>query len=102
MSPSSSVSEAGGAALSGRAVLVTNAGGTPLVPAAAASPNLVTAVVRLNLLAAFFVAQAANAVMQEQDRGGLILNIGSVAALRPAPGAAAYAAAKAGLAVLTQ
>ena len=61
-----------------------------------------TSVVRLNLLAPFFVAQAANAVMQGQDDGGLILNIGSVSALRPAPGTAAYAAAKAGLIVLTQ
>ncbi len=48
------------------------------------------------------MAQAANATMQEQDGGGLILNIGSVSALRPAPGTAAYAAAKAGLITLTQ
>jgi NAD(P)-dependent dehydrogenase (short-subunit alcohol dehydrogenase family) len=83
-------------------IAVNNAGGSPAAPAATVSPNLVTSVVRLNLLAPFFVAQAANAVMQEQDGGGLILNIGSVSALRPAPGTAAYAAAKAGLAVLTQ
>jgi len=83
-------------------VAVNNAGGSPSVPAAAASPNLVTAVVGLNLLAPFFVAQAANAVMQDQDGGGLILNIGSVSALRPAPGTAAYAAAKAGLITLTR
>ena len=81
---------------------VNNAGGSPSVPAAAASPNLITSVVRLNLLAPFFVAQAANAVMQAQDGGGLILNIGSVSAFRPAPGTAAYAAAKAGLIALTQ
>ena len=83
-------------------LVVNNAGGSPSVPAATASPNLITAVVRLNLLAPFFVAQAANAIMQEQDGGGLILNIGSVSALRPAPGTAAYAAAKAGLITLTQ
>ncbi|WP_416903586.1 SDR family oxidoreductase [Micromonospora echinospora] len=83
-------------------IVVNNAGGSPAVPAATASANLVTAVVRLNLLAPFFVAQAANAVMQRQADGGLILNIGSVSATRPAPGTAAYAAAKAGLAVLTQ
>ncbi|MFF5233499.1 SDR family oxidoreductase [Dactylosporangium sp. NPDC000521] len=83
-------------------LLVNNAGGSPAVPAATASPNLVTAVVRLNLLAPFFVAQAANAVMQTQPGGGLIVNIGSVSALRPAPGTAAYAAAKAGLEVLTR
>jgi len=83
-------------------IVVNNAGGSPSVPAATASPNLITSVVRLNLLAPFFVAQAANAIMQEQDGGGLILNIGSVSALRPAPGTAAYAAAKAGLITLTQ
>jgi NAD(P)-dependent dehydrogenase (short-subunit alcohol dehydrogenase family) len=83
-------------------IAVNNAGGSPAVPAATASPNLITSVVRLNLLAPFFVAQAANEVMQPQDSGGLILNIGSVASLRPAPGTAAYAAAKAGLVVLTR
>jgi NAD(P)-dependent dehydrogenase (short-subunit alcohol dehydrogenase family) len=83
-------------------IAVNNAGGSPSVPAASVSPNLVTAVVRLNLLAPFFVAQAANAVMQQQEGGGLIINIGSVSAFRPAPGTAAYAAAKAGLITLTQ
>ena len=82
-------------------IVVNNAGGSPSVPAASASPNLITSVVRLNLLAPFFVAQAANAVMQ-QHGGGLILNIGSVSAIRPAPGTAAYAAAKAGLITLTR
>ncbi|WP_327001158.1 SDR family oxidoreductase [Dactylosporangium sp. NBC_01737] len=83
-------------------LLVNNAGGSPAAPAATVSPNLVTAVVRLNLLAPFFVSQAANAVMQAQDGGGLIVNIGSVSAIRPAPGTAAYAAAKAGLETLTR
>ncbi|WP_432843441.1 SDR family oxidoreductase [Dactylosporangium sp. CA-092794] len=83
-------------------LVVNNAGGGPPAPAATASPGLVTAIVRLNLLAPFFVAQAANAVMQEQPDGGLIVNIGSVASLRPAPGTAAYAAAKGGLEVLTR
>lgn len=83
-------------------IAVNNAGGSPSVPAAEASPNLITSVVRLNLLAPYFVAQAANALMQEQHRGGLILNIGSVSAMRPAPGTAAYAAAKAGLVALTR
>jgi NAD(P)-dependent dehydrogenase (short-subunit alcohol dehydrogenase family) len=83
-------------------LVVNNAGGSPSVPAASASPNLITSVVRLNLLAPFFVSQAANAVMQGQEGGGLILNIGSVSAFRPAPGTAAYAAAKAGLITLTQ
>lgn len=83
-------------------LVVNNAGGSPSVPADTAPPNLSTAVLRLNLLAPFFVAQAANAVMREQDTGGHIINIGSVAAIRPLPGTAMYAAAKAGLVTLTQ
>jgi NAD(P)-dependent dehydrogenase (short-subunit alcohol dehydrogenase family) len=82
-------------------VLVNNAGGSPAVPAAEASPRFVRSVVELNLLAPFFCAQAANAVMQGQAEGGVILNIGSVSGTRPSPGTAAYGAAKAGLANLT-
>jgi NAD(P)-dependent dehydrogenase (short-subunit alcohol dehydrogenase family) len=40
--------------------------------------------------------------MQRQSEAGVIINIGSVVALSPAPGAAAYAAAKGGLTVLTR
>lgn len=90
------------AAVSGHVdVLVNNAGGSPTVPAAEASPRFVRSVVELNLLAPFFCAQAANAVMQGQPNGGLIINIGSVSGTRPSPGTAAYGAAKAGLANLT-
>ena len=46
-------------------------------------------------------AQAANAVMQQQEGGGVIVNISSVSATRPSPGTAAYGAAKAGLDSLT-
>jgi short chain dehydrogenase len=65
--------------------------------AATVSPRLVRKVVELNLLAPFYVAQAANARMQQQDSGGAIVNIGSVAARHAEPGSAAYSAAKAGL-----
>src|ERR1700722_10330264 len=82
-------------------VLINNAGGSPAVPAADASPRFIRSVVELNLLAPFFCSQAANAVMQEQPSGGSIVNIGSVSGTRPSPGAAAYGAAKAGLANLT-
>lgn len=40
-------------------------------------------------------AQAANAVMQTQERGGVIVFIGSISGLRPSPGSAMYGAAKA-------
>jgi NAD(P)-dependent dehydrogenase (short-subunit alcohol dehydrogenase family) len=83
-------------------VLVNNAGGAPSASAATVSPRFVEKVVALNLLAPFYLAQQANAVMQRQNDGGVILNIGSVAAHQPEPGAAAYAAAKAGLLTLTR
>lgn len=83
-------------------VLINNAGGAPPADADSASPRFHEAVVRLNLLAPLHVSQRANAVMQQQETGGNIVNIGSVAALRPAPKAAAYGAAKAGLANLTR
>jgi NAD(P)-dependent dehydrogenase (short-subunit alcohol dehydrogenase family) len=82
-------------------IAVNNAGGSPSADAATVSPRFVAKVVALNLLAPFYVAQAANAVMQRQA-GGVIINIGSVVARNPAPGVAAYAAAKGGLTVLTR
>jgi len=78
-------------------VVVNNAGGAPPAPAATASPRLHAKIIELNLIAPLHVAQAANAVMQEQPGGGLILMVGSVSGTRPSPGSAAYGAAKAGL-----
>lgn len=83
-------------------VLVNNAGGSPFAMADAASPRFHEAIIRLNLLAPLNLAQAANTQMQQQDTGGVIINIGSVSADRPSPGTAAYGAAKAGLLNLTQ
>jgi NAD(P)-dependent dehydrogenase (short-subunit alcohol dehydrogenase family) len=83
-------------------VLVNNAGGSPEVPAAEASPRFLESIVALNLMAPLYCAQAANAVMQDQPEGGSMVNIGSVSGIRPSPGTAAYGAAKAGLVNLTQ
>jgi len=82
-------------------VLVNNAGGAPAADAATASARFHAKVVDLNLLAPLVCAQAANAVMQEQETGGAIVNISSISASRPAPTIAAYAAAKAGVNSLT-
>src|SRR4051794_35359995 len=82
-------------------ILVNNAGGAPAADAAEASPRFHDKIVGLNLLAPLLCAQAANAVMQEQESGGAIVNISSVSAARPAPGTAAYGAANAGLDSLT-
>ncbi|MFJ4858972.1 SDR family oxidoreductase [Streptomyces sp. NPDC088730] len=82
-------------------VLVNNAGGSPDADAATVSPRFVEKVVALNLLAPFYVAQAAHRVMRDRG-GGSIVNIGSVSAHDPQPGTAAYTAAKAGLLALTR
>jgi len=82
-------------------VVVNNAGGSPYVPAADASAKFSTKIIELNLLGPLSVSQHANTVMQNQDRGGTIINISSVSARRPTPGTAAYGAAKAGVENLT-
>ena len=76
-------------------VLIHNAGGSPSADAATVSPRFHEGVIRLNFTAALHTAQAANRVMQRQEQGGVIVLIGSVSALRPSPGTAAYGAAKA-------
>jgi NAD(P)-dependent dehydrogenase (short-subunit alcohol dehydrogenase family) len=83
-------------------VLVNNAGGAPAADAATASPRFHEKIIALNLVAALHFSQRANAVMQTQPEGGVIIQISSVSALRPSPGTAAYGAAKAGLLSLTQ
>jgi NAD(P)-dependent dehydrogenase (short-subunit alcohol dehydrogenase family) len=82
-------------------VLVNNAGGAPFADSATVSPRFNEKILMLNLLAPFTCAQAANRVMQDQETGGSIINIGSVSGTRPSPGTAAYGAAKAGLHNLT-
>jgi NAD(P)-dependent dehydrogenase (short-subunit alcohol dehydrogenase family) len=83
-------------------VVVNNAGGSPPADSATASPRFSAAIIALNLTAPLLVSQRANAVMQEQESGGSIINIGSLSGMRPSPGTAAYGAAKAGLINLTQ
>jgi len=83
-------------------IAVNNAGGSPSADAADASPRFTEAIIRLNLLGPLHVAQSANRVMQRQDTGGAIVNLGSVSGVRASPGTAAYGAAKAGLLNLTQ
>ena len=78
-------------------VVVNNAGGSPFALAADASPRFHQKIIELNLLGMLHVSQAANAVMQQQDRGGSIISISSVSGRRPSPGTAAYGAAKAGV-----
>lgn len=83
-------------------VLVNNAGGAPYALADKASPRFHEKIIALNLLAPLHLAQKANALMQQQASGGVIVFVASISALRPSPGTAAYGAAKAGILNLTQ
>ncbi|MFN3469059.1 MAG: SDR family oxidoreductase [Novosphingobium sp.] len=82
-------------------ILVNNAGGSPQAAAATASPRFFDSILKLNLHAAMYMAQAAFAHMQPRGAGSIV-NIASVSAIRPSPMTAAYGAAKAGLLSLTQ
>jgi NAD(P)-dependent dehydrogenase (short-subunit alcohol dehydrogenase family) len=80
--------------------VVNNAGGSPQADAATASPRFSDAIMALNLMAPLYMAQAAFAHLKETR--GSIINIASVAGVRPSPGTAVYGAAKAGLLSLTK
>lgn len=82
-------------------ILVNNAGGSPAVDAATASPRFFDSILKLNLQAPMYMAQAAYPHMLAAE-GGSVINIASVSGARPSPGTAAYGAAKAGLLNLTQ
>lgn len=81
-------------------IVVNNAGGSPHADAATASPRFSEAILALNLLAPLHVSQAAYPHLRQSK--GSIVNIASVAAVRPSPGTAIYGAAKAGLVSLTK
>ena len=83
-------------------VVVNNAGGSPYVLTADSSAKFNRKIIELNLIGGLLVSQFANAKMQNQPRGGSIINICSLSGRRPSPGTGAYGAAKAGLESLTQ
>ncbi|WP_254913038.1 SDR family oxidoreductase [Novosphingobium sp. B 225] len=90
------------AALHGRLdIVVNNAGGSPAAAFEAASPRFLDAILKLNLQAPMYMAQAAHPHLVKAG-GGNVINIASVSGIRPSPGTAAYGAAKAGLLNLTQ
>jgi NAD(P)-dependent dehydrogenase (short-subunit alcohol dehydrogenase family) len=82
-------------------VVVNNAGGSPYALAAESSAKFSTKIIQLNLLGPLSVSTHANAVMQNQEHGGSIINIASVSGRRPTPGTVAYGAAKAGVESIT-
>ncbi|MGW5642430.1 SDR family NAD(P)-dependent oxidoreductase [Saccharopolyspora sp. NPDC003752] len=83
-------------------VLVNNAGLSPLYPSLdGVSEALWDKVLAVNLKGPFRLTALIGTRMAEGD-GGAIINISSVAAIRPAPIELPYAAAKAGLNTLTE
>lgn len=82
-------------------VLVNNAGMAPLYPSLVeVSEELIDKVLGVNLKGPFRLSALVGSRMVE-DGGGSIINISSVAAIKPEPTDLPYAAAKAGLDVLT-
>jgi NAD(P)-dependent dehydrogenase (short-subunit alcohol dehydrogenase family) len=89
--------------LGGIDILVNNAGGMhPFTPALEISEDMWELTLDSNLKGTFFLSQRVARRMVTAGRGGKIINIASIAALRPDPQLAAYNASKAGVASLTK
>jgi NAD(P)-dependent dehydrogenase (short-subunit alcohol dehydrogenase family) len=86
----------------GAQILVNNAGKSPVAPSSLETgEELFDKIVAVNLKSVFRLCSLFGAQMCAQG-GGAIINISSSGSLRPDPSFAPYAAAKAGLNVLTQ
>ncbi len=85
-------------------VLINNAGGSALRETAAAPPEFHSSIIENNLLGPLLFSIAAYRHMKEQEAGGSIINISSVASSSSGapPGLVSYGAAKAGLNQLTR
>jgi NAD(P)-dependent dehydrogenase (short-subunit alcohol dehydrogenase family) len=83
-------------------VLVNNAGMSPVAPSSAeTSEELWDKVLSVNLKGPFRISALTASRMVASGRGGAVINISSIAAVRPTPETAPYSAAKAGLNALT-
>lgn len=83
-------------------VLVNNAGKSPLYPSVdQVSEDLWDKVIGVNVKGAFRLTSIVGTRMRDGGRGGSIINVSSVAAVRPTPDVLPYAAAKAALNALT-
>jgi NAD(P)-dependent dehydrogenase (short-subunit alcohol dehydrogenase family) len=83
-------------------VLINNAGLSPIYPSLdQVTEELFDKVIAVNLRGPFRLGALIGTRMAAGD-GGAIINIGSVEAIRPQPGALPYAAAKGGLHILSE
>ncbi len=86
----------------GAQILINNAGKSPVAPSSVETTQaLFDLIIAVNLRSAFRLSALFGAQMYAQG-GGAIINISSSGSLRPDPSFAPYAAAKAGLHLLTQ
>lgn len=81
-------------------ILVNNAGGGFICPTLDISQKAFDTMLRENLKSFFLCSQAAARIMIKQRKGNIVSN-SSLVGLKPAPGLAIYAAAKAGIISLT-
>ncbi len=83
-------------------ILVNNAGNSPAVGSVLdAEERLWDTIMNLNLKGLFFLSQAVAVVMRKQG-GGRIVNIASMAGIRPERGASIYSISKAGVIMATK
>jgi NAD(P)-dependent dehydrogenase (short-subunit alcohol dehydrogenase family) len=81
-------------------ILVNNAGTTYLIPHAdldAATPEIWSEIFATNVIAPFVLTTAAVPHLRAAPCGGVVINIGSLAGIRPAGSSIPYAASKAAL-----
>jgi NAD(P)-dependent dehydrogenase (short-subunit alcohol dehydrogenase family) len=85
----------------GAQILVNNAGKSPIAPSSLeTTAELFDKIIAVNLRSVFRLSSLFGAQMVRMN-GGAIINISSTGSVRPEPGFAPYAAAKAGVNVLT-
>src|SRR5207302_8910572 len=83
-------------------VLVNNAGNPGLYPSLEITRLQWDAVLRVNLVSTLVCSQVFGRMMIAESSGGAIVNVSSIAAQSTFPMRASYAAAKAGISMLTR
>tara|TARA_R110002124_G_scaffold138073_2_gene301364 strand:- start:16545 stop:17405 length:861 start_codon:yes stop_codon:yes gene_type:complete len=83
-------------------ILVNNAGGVAARPFLEQSERSMRKHIDINLMSMLVATQAAARHMVDAGRGGSIINVASIEAVRAAPNFAVYAACKAGMLSLTK
>lgn len=83
-------------------ILVNNAGMNVQGLVVDQTPEEFDAVLNTNLRAPFLLAREVGKRMIAREKGGRIINVGSIGSFRVLPGLAAYCISKAGIAMMTQ